>query len=52
LLAIALSAFAAYGELIEAATQLRDSGTYSYLEHARRGYYEGARYAFAEFTGG
>jgi 2-methylisocitrate lyase-like PEP mutase family enzyme len=44
-------AFAAYGGLIEAATELRDSGTYGYLERAGRGYYEGARHAFAEFTG-
>jgi 2-methylisocitrate lyase-like PEP mutase family enzyme len=45
-------AFAAYGSLIEAATELRDAGTYSYLTHARRGYYEGARHAFAEVTDG
>jgi 2-methylisocitrate lyase-like PEP mutase family enzyme len=45
-------AFAAYGGLIEAATELRDSGTYGYLERAGRGYYAGARHAFADFTGG
>jgi 2-methylisocitrate lyase-like PEP mutase family enzyme len=45
-------AFAAYGTLIEVATELRDSGTYSYLERARRAYYGGARPAFAEVTGG
>jgi 2-methylisocitrate lyase-like PEP mutase family enzyme len=45
-------AFAAYGALIEAANELRDAGTYNYLAHARRGYYEGARHAFAESTGG
>jgi len=44
-------AFAAYDALIQAATELRDAGTYSYLEHARRGYSEGARHAFAEVTG-
>jgi 2-methylisocitrate lyase-like PEP mutase family enzyme len=44
-------AFAAYGALIEAATELRDAGTYSYLEHAGRGYYQGARDAFAKVTG-
>lgn len=45
-------AFAAYGRLIEAATELRDSGTYSYLEQAGRGYRDGARHAFAESSGG
>jgi len=45
-------AFAAYGALIEAASESRDAGTYSYLEDARRGYYEGARHAFAEVTSG
>jgi 2-methylisocitrate lyase-like PEP mutase family enzyme len=45
-------AFAAYGRLIEAATELRDEGTYSYLEHPGRGYYEGARHAFADVRGG
>lgn len=45
-------AFAAYGALIEAATELRDAGTYSYLAHARRGYYEGARHAFTAVNGG
>jgi 2-methylisocitrate lyase-like PEP mutase family enzyme len=45
-------AFAAYGALIEAASELRDAGTYSYLADARRGYYEGARHAFAELTTG
>jgi 2-methylisocitrate lyase-like PEP mutase family enzyme len=39
-------AFAAYGALIEAATELRDSGTYGYLERSRLGA-EGARDAFA-----
>jgi 2-methylisocitrate lyase-like PEP mutase family enzyme len=45
-------AFAAYGGLIEAATELRDAGTYNYLEQSGRGYHEGGRYAFAEVTGG
>lgn len=44
-------AFSAYVGLIEAATELRDAGTYGYLEDAGRGYYQGARYAFAELTG-
>jgi len=48
------SAFAAvaYGALVEAATELRDAGTYGYLEHAARGYYGSARHAFANGTGG
>jgi 2-methylisocitrate lyase-like PEP mutase family enzyme len=41
-------AFAAYGALVEAAKELRDSGTYAFLERARVGYFEGAREAFAE----
>ena len=41
-------AFAAYGTLLEAARELRDVGTYSYLERARVGYYEGANEAFAQ----
>jgi len=41
-------AFAAYGTLVEAARELRDVGTYSYLERARVGYYEGANEAFAK----
>ena len=40
-------AFAAYGTLLQAARELRDEGTYSYLEGARLGYVEGARTAFA-----
>jgi 2-methylisocitrate lyase-like PEP mutase family enzyme len=40
-------AFAAYGGLVEAARELRSTGTYGYLERARVGYYEGAREAFA-----
>jgi 2-methylisocitrate lyase-like PEP mutase family enzyme len=40
-------AFAAYGALVEAAQELRDTGTHGYLELARLGYYEGAREAFA-----
>jgi 2-methylisocitrate lyase-like PEP mutase family enzyme len=40
-------AFAAYGTLLEAATELRERGTYEYLELARRGYFEGAGEAFA-----
>jgi len=40
-------AFAAYGALLEAAKELRDTGTHGYLERARLGYYEGAREAFA-----
>jgi 2-methylisocitrate lyase-like PEP mutase family enzyme len=43
-------AFAAYGTLVEAARELRDLGTYSYLERARVGYYEGANEAFASCT--
>lgn len=39
-------AFAAYGTLLEIATELQEKGTYGYLEQARRGYYEGARQAF------
>jgi 2-methylisocitrate lyase-like PEP mutase family enzyme len=39
-------AFAAYGALLEAAIELRDDGTYGFLERARGGYYEGAREAF------
>ena len=41
-------AFAAYGTLIAAARELRETGTYAYLERARLGYYEGAREAFAD----
>jgi 2-methylisocitrate lyase-like PEP mutase family enzyme len=41
-------AFAAYGALVEAAKELREAGTYAYLERARVGYYEGARRAFAD----
>jgi 2-methylisocitrate lyase-like PEP mutase family enzyme len=41
-------AFAAYGTLVEAARELQDAGTYSYLERARVGYDEGAREAFAD----
>jgi 2-methylisocitrate lyase-like PEP mutase family enzyme len=40
-------AFAAYGTLLEAATELQQRGTYTFLERARRGYYDGARDAFA-----
>jgi 2-methylisocitrate lyase-like PEP mutase family enzyme len=40
-------AFAAYEALVEAAKELRDTGTHGYLERARRGYSEGARGAFA-----
>jgi 2-methylisocitrate lyase-like PEP mutase family enzyme len=40
-------AFTAYGALIEAATELREAGTYGYLERARLGYFEGVRTAFA-----
>ena len=40
-------AFAAYGSLIEAARELRDAGTYGYLERARVGFADGAREAFA-----
>jgi 2-methylisocitrate lyase-like PEP mutase family enzyme len=40
-------AFAAYGALVEAAHELRDAGTYSYLQRARVGFYEGARDAFS-----
>jgi 2-methylisocitrate lyase-like PEP mutase family enzyme len=40
-------AFGAYGTLLEAAKELRERGTYEYLELARRGYLEGAREAFA-----
>ena len=36
----------AYGALIEAAREFRDTGTYGHLEAARLGYYEGAREAF------
>ena len=41
-------AFAAYGALIEAASELRDEGTYGYFDATRRGYSEGARHAFAK----
>jgi 2-methylisocitrate lyase-like PEP mutase family enzyme len=41
-------AFAAYGALIEAASELRDEGTYGYFERTRRDYSEGARHAFAK----
>lgn len=41
-------AFAAYDALIKAAMELRDAGTYGYLERARAGYYEGARAAFSD----
>ena len=41
-------AFVAYDALITAATELRDAGSYGYLERARAGYYEGARTAFAD----
>ena len=44
-------AFAAYGALVEAATELRDEGTYGYSAGARRGYYEGAPEAFADGPG-
>lgn len=40
-------AYAAYGALLEAATELRDAGTYGFLEQARRGFFEGGRAAFA-----
>ena len=41
-------AFAAYGALLDAARELRESGTYDFLERARRGFFEGARDAFAD----
>lgn len=41
-------AFAAYGTLVEAARELKDTGGYGFLEQARVGYSEGAREAFAE----
>jgi 2-methylisocitrate lyase-like PEP mutase family enzyme len=40
--------FAAYGALLDAARELRESGTYDFLEGARRGFFEGAREAFGE----
>jgi 2-methylisocitrate lyase-like PEP mutase family enzyme len=40
-------AFAAYGALLDAATELRDDGTYGYLERARHGYADGVRTALA-----
>jgi 2-methylisocitrate lyase-like PEP mutase family enzyme len=40
-------AFAAYGALIEAATELQREGSYGFLERARLGYYEGVAEAFA-----
>jgi 2-methylisocitrate lyase-like PEP mutase family enzyme len=39
-------AFAAYGALLQAATELRDAGTYGFAERARAGFNEGAREAF------
>lgn len=39
-------ALAAYGALLEVATELRDAGTYGFLERARTGYLEGTRQAF------
>jgi 2-methylisocitrate lyase-like PEP mutase family enzyme len=41
-------AYAAYGALLEAATELRERGTYGYLAGARRGYVDGIRDAFAD----
>jgi 2-methylisocitrate lyase-like PEP mutase family enzyme len=41
-------AFAAYGTLVEAAKELRDTGGYGFLERARVGYYEGAHEAFTK----
>jgi 2-methylisocitrate lyase-like PEP mutase family enzyme len=39
-------AFAAYGALVEAARELREAGTYDFLERARVGFFEGAKEAF------
>ena len=41
-------AYAAYGALVEAARELREVGTYDFLQRARVGFYEGAREAFAQ----
>jgi 2-methylisocitrate lyase-like PEP mutase family enzyme len=40
-------AFAAYGALLDAGRELRERGTYDFLEPARRGFFEGAKDAFA-----